>query len=109
MGLWIFELNEVARAKVEELRELFSRELRNMKLEIVSVRKKIDEKLISLKSQGRPAPPPLPAPVVPVTAAPAAAAKLVPQPAPALASDRREDRGVPGSIGAGGTSVSAKP
>lgn len=62
LSIWLFDLNETARARVEELRDQFSRELRNTKLEIASVRKKIDEKLVSIKNREVPLPPPPPSP-----------------------------------------------
>lgn len=57
VSLSLFDLNEPARAKGEELRDQFSRELRTTKLEIVSVRKRIDEKLVSLKPRELPSKP----------------------------------------------------
>jgi hypothetical protein len=44
-----FDLGEAEREKAEILRDLFSRELRNAKLELAQVRKRIDERLVSLK------------------------------------------------------------
>jgi hypothetical protein len=54
LGIWFFDLNESARSKTEDLREQFSRELRNTKIELASVRKRIDEKLVSLKNRDWP-------------------------------------------------------
>ncbi|OGW78452.1 MAG: hypothetical protein A2Z83_04705 [Omnitrophica bacterium GWA2_52_8] len=50
VSISFFNLSEVEREKVEELNNLFSRECRNAKLELASVRKRIDEKLTSLKN-----------------------------------------------------------
>lgn len=52
-----FDLGEAEREKAEILRDLFSRELRNAKLELAHVRKRIDERLVSLRPQQRPAVP----------------------------------------------------
>lgn len=60
-SLWV--LNEVEQIKTDELRDQFSKESRNAKLEIASVRKRIDERLIALR--------PLLQPAIPTTAAPA--------------------------------------
>ena len=46
----LFDISEAEQEKIEELRDQFSRELRNAKLELASVRKKIDETLVSLKN-----------------------------------------------------------
>lgn len=43
-----FDLSELERERVEALRDQFSRDLRNAKIELASVRKKIDEKLVGL-------------------------------------------------------------
>ncbi|MBI3314002.1 MAG: hypothetical protein HYZ83_07185 [Candidatus Omnitrophica bacterium] len=51
LGVYLFCLNESEREKAEELRDQFSREIRNAKLELASIRKRIDEKLLQLKSQ----------------------------------------------------------
>ncbi|MCB9799236.1 MAG: hypothetical protein H6757_00575 [Candidatus Omnitrophica bacterium] len=45
-----FDLNEEERDKIEKLRDLFSRELRNAKIELASVRKRIDERLLSIRN-----------------------------------------------------------
>lgn len=61
-----FDLTEAEREHVEALKDQFSRQLRNAKLELASVRKRIDEKLTALKNE-LPALPPAPAePSVPV-------------------------------------------
>lgn len=71
VGVWFFDLSDSARLPVEELREQFSRELRNIKIEIASVRKRIDERLISLKSRQWPSVPPATVPTpTPSEAAP---------------------------------------
>lgn len=54
-ALW--NLNEVEQQKAEDLRDQFSKELRNAKLEIVSVRKRIDERLMALCPMLQPASP----------------------------------------------------
>ncbi len=59
----LFQLSEAEQEKIEELRDQFSRELRNAKLELASVRKKIDETLVSFKNAQ-------PAPEVPVEKVP---------------------------------------
>ncbi len=46
-SLWV--LNEVEQHKADELRDQFSKESRNAKLETASVRKRIDERLIALR------------------------------------------------------------
>ncbi len=46
----LFELAEAEREKVETVREQFSRELRNAKLELASVRKRIDETLVAFRN-----------------------------------------------------------
>ncbi len=71
LSVFLFDLNEAARFKVEELRDQFSRELRNAKIEVASVRKRIDEQLVSIKNR----PPLTPTPTTstsPLTAAPTA-------------------------------------
>ncbi len=45
-----FDSSDAEREKIEELRDLFSREMRNAKLELASIRKRIDERLVSLKN-----------------------------------------------------------
>lgn len=65
ISLFLFDLNEAEREKAEFVRDQFSRELRNAKLELASVRKRIDERLTSIKNlqiQAVPSPPPLPGP-----------------------------------------------
>ena len=61
--LSLFHLSEAERERVEALRDQFSRELRNAKLELVSVRKQIDDKLVALKNSERQTPTPSEAPV----------------------------------------------
>jgi hypothetical protein len=61
----LLDLGEAEREKIEEVRDLFSRELRNAKLELASVRKRIDEKLVSLKTAA-PGPAEVPVEKVPV-------------------------------------------
>ncbi|MBI3313691.1 MAG: CRISPR-associated endonuclease Cas2 [Candidatus Omnitrophica bacterium] len=51
LSVFLFCLNEAEREKAEELRDQFSREIRNAKLELAGIRKRIDEKLLQLKSQ----------------------------------------------------------
>ncbi|MBN1688000.1 MAG: hypothetical protein JW893_02775 [Candidatus Omnitrophica bacterium] len=46
----LLDVEEVARGKMEELKDQFSRELRHAKLELASVRKKIDDKLVQIKN-----------------------------------------------------------
>lgn len=46
-----FDLTEAEREHVEGLKDLFSRHLRHAKLELASVRKRIDEKLTALKHE----------------------------------------------------------
>lgn len=65
LSISLFDLSELSRAKVEELREMYSRELRNAKLEVASVRKRIDERLTALKNQTPVLP--VPSPAVPVS------------------------------------------
>ncbi len=48
--LSLFDFNEAERERIEKLRDQFSRELRNTKLELASVRKRIDDKLVSIKN-----------------------------------------------------------
>lgn len=50
VSLSFFDLGEIEREKTEELKDQFSRELRNAKLELASTRKKIDDKLVALKN-----------------------------------------------------------
>ena len=50
VGFAWLDLTETEREKAELLRDLFSRELRNAKLELAQVRKHIDERLVSLKT-----------------------------------------------------------
>lgn len=45
----IWNLSETEQLKAEALRDQFSKELRNAKIEIASVRKRIDERLLALK------------------------------------------------------------
>lgn len=47
----LFCLGEAEQAKLDKLQDLFLREIRNSKLELASVRKKIDERLMAFKSQ----------------------------------------------------------
>jgi len=61
-----FEVAEADRAKMEELRDLFSKELRNAKIELASVRQRIDEKLVSLKNTPPPAATEVPVEKVPL-------------------------------------------
>lgn len=49
--LSLFDLNETEREKAEWLRDQFSRELRNSKIELASVRKRIDERLVGIKTE----------------------------------------------------------
>jgi len=67
VSLSLFELTDAERTKVEELRDQFSRELRNGKLELASVRQRIDERLVALKNQV-----PVQVPVEKIPAAPVA-------------------------------------
>ncbi len=46
-----FDLTEAEREHIETLKDQFSRQLRNAKLELASVRKRIDEKLTALKTE----------------------------------------------------------
>lgn len=48
-----FDVNEIERAEIEAIKDEFSRQLRNAKLELVSVRKRIDEKLVALKNDDK--------------------------------------------------------
>ncbi len=48
--LSLFDFNEAERERIEKLRDQFSRELRNAKLELASVRKRIDDKLVLIKN-----------------------------------------------------------
>ena len=48
--LSLFDFNEAERERIEKLRDQFSRELRNSKLELASVRKRIDDKLVFIKN-----------------------------------------------------------
>ena len=48
--LSFFDFNEAERERIEKLRDQFSRELRNTKLELASVRKRIDDKLVAIKN-----------------------------------------------------------
>ena len=49
VSVFFFELSDAEREKVETVRDLYSRELRNAKLELAGVRKHIDEKLVAIK------------------------------------------------------------
>lgn len=49
--LMLIHLSEAERERSEAVRDQFSRELRNAKIELASVRKQIDEKLVSLKNK----------------------------------------------------------
>ena len=63
-----FHLSEAERERIEVLRDQFSRELRNAKLELASVRKQIDDKLVSLKNSVQPpAPSEIPVEKIPVS------------------------------------------
>jgi hypothetical protein len=53
-SLVMLDLSEVEREKAEGLRDQFSRELRNAKIELASVRKRIDERLVSIKNAAKP-------------------------------------------------------
>lgn len=55
-----FDLTEAEREHVETLKDQFSRQVRNAKLELATVRKRIDEKLTALKNE-MPSLPPAPA------------------------------------------------
>ncbi len=48
--LTFFDFNEAERERIEKLRDQFSRELRNTKLELASVRKRLDDKLVAIKN-----------------------------------------------------------
>lgn len=48
--LSFFDFNEAERERIEKLRDQFSRELRNTKIELASVRKRLDDKLVSIKN-----------------------------------------------------------
>lgn len=50
LSVSFFDLTQAEQEKVESLRDQFSRETRNANLELASIRKKIDERLISLKT-----------------------------------------------------------
>ena len=50
LSLALFDFNESERERIESLRDQFSRVLRNTKLELASVRKRIDDKLVSIKN-----------------------------------------------------------
>lgn len=65
--LSLFDLIEAEREKAEWLRDQFSRELRNSKIELASVRKRIDERLVDIKME-RPLPLPAPEIVPQITA-----------------------------------------
>lgn len=54
-----FDLSDLERERVEALRDQFSRDLRNAKIELASIRKKIDEKLVALKNTQKLVSPPL--------------------------------------------------
>jgi hypothetical protein len=51
-----FDMTEVEREKAEFLKDQFSRELRNAKLELAQIRKRIDERLVAIKNTPLPAP-----------------------------------------------------
>lgn len=61
LNISFFNLLEIEREKIEELKDLFSKELRHAKLELSSVRKRIDDKLVSMK-EGEKGLPAVPAP-----------------------------------------------
>ncbi len=67
LTLSFLDLSEVGRERAEGLRDLFSRELRNAKLELAGVRKRIDDKLTSLKETRSIIPEEIPLEKVPVT------------------------------------------
>lgn len=50
LSISLFRLTETEREKAEQIKDQFSRQLRNAKLELTDVRRRIDEKLISLKN-----------------------------------------------------------
>jgi hypothetical protein len=50
LSISFFESSETEREKIGELRDRFSRESRNAKLELAGVRKRIDERLVALKN-----------------------------------------------------------
>ncbi len=50
LSVALFDFNEAERERIETLRDQFSRELRNTKLELASVRKRIDDKLVLIKN-----------------------------------------------------------
>jgi hypothetical protein len=49
VSMVFFELTDVEKEKAAFVRDLFSRELRNVKLELAGIRKLIDEKLVAIK------------------------------------------------------------
>lgn len=57
LNISFFSLQDGEREKVEELKDQFSKELRHAKLELASVRKRIDDKLHEMKDRERPEPP----------------------------------------------------
>jgi hypothetical protein len=54
LSVSFFVLSQSEQEKIEFLRDQFSRELRNAKLELASIRKKIDERLTALKTSQEP-------------------------------------------------------
>jgi len=50
LAMSLFDLSEAEHEKVEAVRDVFSKELRNAKLELASVRNRIDEKLVAIKN-----------------------------------------------------------
>ena len=53
LSVSLFDLNEMEREKIEILRDHYSRELRNAKLELATVRRGIDDTLLVLKNTSR--------------------------------------------------------
>ena len=65
LSVSFFQSSKGERVKIEALKDSFSRELRNIKLELFDVRKKIDERLVSLKNKELPLPSSMPLEEVP--------------------------------------------
>lgn len=53
VAITFFDVNDIERAEIESIKDEFSKQLRNAKLELVSVRKRIDEKLVALKNDDK--------------------------------------------------------
>jgi hypothetical protein len=59
LSVSFLDINEAERGKIESLKDQFSRELRNGKIELASVRKRIDERLVAIKNAAPAILPPL--------------------------------------------------